>query len=115
MGAISRQEVALTLQFLGSSSWHFEHFEAGYQAPPANSNGSLWMLFYKGWYVSRRLIAVEVVCTNIDNNLLLGSCPGAPTYRPAVELSGTQFEIWSSTQFENAVGPILYKQTDRAN
>ncbi|MPC13208.1 Vascular endothelial growth factor receptor 2 [Portunus trituberculatus] len=29
---------------------------------------------------------MEVVCTNIDNNLLLGSGPGAPTYRPAVEL-----------------------------
>ncbi|MPC91108.1 hypothetical protein E2C01_086124 [Portunus trituberculatus] len=50
-------------------------------------------------------VAMEVVCTNIDNNLLLGSCPRAPTYRPAVELSGAQFEIASGAQFENAVGP----------
>ncbi|MPC90797.1 hypothetical protein E2C01_085798 [Portunus trituberculatus] len=48
---------------------------------------------------------MEVVCTNIDNNLLLRSGSGAPTYRPAAELSGTQFEIVSGTQFENAVGP----------
>ncbi|MPC41135.1 hypothetical protein E2C01_034720 [Portunus trituberculatus] len=33
-----------------------EHFHAGYQPPPANSNESLWMLFYEGWYVSRRLL-----------------------------------------------------------
>ncbi|MPC95897.1 hypothetical protein E2C01_091127 [Portunus trituberculatus] len=30
---------------------------------------------------------------------------GAPTYWPAAELSGAQFEIASGTQFENAVGP----------
>ncbi|MPC94617.1 hypothetical protein E2C01_089794 [Portunus trituberculatus] len=30
---------------------------------------------------------------------------GAPTYWPAAELSGAQFEIVSGTQFENAVGP----------
>ncbi|MPC70140.1 hypothetical protein E2C01_064379 [Portunus trituberculatus] len=41
------------------------------------------MLFYKGWYVSRRL-QWEVVCTNIHNNVLLGSSHGAPIYRPAV-------------------------------
>ncbi|MPC64741.1 hypothetical protein E2C01_058861 [Portunus trituberculatus] len=35
---------------------------------------------------------MEVVCTNIDNNLLLGSGLGAPTYRLAAELSGAQFE-----------------------
>ncbi|MPC48181.1 Ubiquitin carboxyl-terminal hydrolase 24 [Portunus trituberculatus] len=35
---------------------------------------------------------MEVICTNIDNNLLLGSGPRAPTYRPAAELSGAQFE-----------------------
>ncbi|MPC89863.1 hypothetical protein E2C01_084825 [Portunus trituberculatus] len=38
---------------------------------------------------------MEVVCTNIDNNLLFGSGPRAPTYRPAAELSGAQFEIAS--------------------
>ncbi|MPC75575.1 hypothetical protein E2C01_069966 [Portunus trituberculatus] len=30
---------------------------------------------------------------------------GAPTYQPAAELSGAQFEIASGTQFENVVGP----------
>ncbi|MPD01805.1 hypothetical protein E2C01_097350 [Portunus trituberculatus] len=30
---------------------------------------------------------------------------GAPTYRPAAELSGVQLEIVSGAQFENAVGP----------
>ncbi|MPC46647.1 hypothetical protein E2C01_040371 [Portunus trituberculatus] len=30
---------------------------------------------------------------------------GTPTYQPAVELSGAQFEIASGAQFENAVGP----------
>ncbi|MPC70857.1 hypothetical protein E2C01_065118 [Portunus trituberculatus] len=35
---------------------------------------------------------MEVVCTNIDNNLVLGSDPRAPTYRPAAELTGAQFE-----------------------
>ncbi|MPC70373.1 hypothetical protein E2C01_064619 [Portunus trituberculatus] len=50
---------------------------------------------------------MEVVCSNIDNNLLLGSGPGAPTYRPAAELSGMQLEIASGAQFENAVGPNL--------
>ncbi|MPD06465.1 hypothetical protein E2C01_102279 [Portunus trituberculatus] len=30
---------------------------------------------------------------------------GAPTYRPAAELSGGKFEIASGVQFENAVGP----------
>ncbi|MPC58903.1 hypothetical protein E2C01_052914 [Portunus trituberculatus] len=30
---------------------------------------------------------------------------GAPTYRPAAELSGAQFEFMSGAQFENAVGP----------
>ncbi|MPC34389.1 hypothetical protein E2C01_027776 [Portunus trituberculatus] len=30
---------------------------------------------------------------------------GAPTYRPAAQLSGTQFEIASGAQFENAVEP----------
>ncbi|MPC41756.1 hypothetical protein E2C01_035359 [Portunus trituberculatus] len=29
----------------------------------------------------------------------------APTYRPAAEVSGAQFEISSGTQFENADGP----------
>ncbi|MPC89342.1 hypothetical protein E2C01_084282 [Portunus trituberculatus] len=48
---------------------------------------------------------MEVVCTNIDNNLLLGSDTRAPAYRPAAELSGVQFEIVSGAQFENAVGP----------
>ncbi|MPC65295.1 hypothetical protein E2C01_059428 [Portunus trituberculatus] len=48
---------------------------------------------------------MEIVCTNIDNNLLLGSGPGAPSYWPAAELSGEQFEIASGAQFENAVGP----------
>ncbi|MPC48129.1 Ribosome biogenesis protein TSR3 [Portunus trituberculatus] len=49
---------------------------------------------------------MEVVCTNIDDNLLLGSSsPRAPTYWPAAEHSGVQFEIASGTQFENAVGP----------
>ncbi|MPC96366.1 hypothetical protein E2C01_091623 [Portunus trituberculatus] len=57
----------------------------------------------------------EVVCTNIDNNLFLGSGPGASLYRPAAELSGAQFEIASGAQFEIAVVPnhVLYKQTDR--
>ncbi|MPC53669.1 hypothetical protein E2C01_047567 [Portunus trituberculatus] len=48
---------------------------------------------------------MEVVCTNIDNNLLLGSGPRAPTYRLAAELSGAQFEIASGAQFENVAGP----------
>ncbi|MPC70862.1 hypothetical protein E2C01_065123 [Portunus trituberculatus] len=30
---------------------------------------------------------------------------GAPTYQPAAELSGPQFEIASGAQFENGVGP----------
>ncbi|MPC84703.1 hypothetical protein E2C01_079450 [Portunus trituberculatus] len=30
---------------------------------------------------------------------------GAPTYWPAAELSGAQFEIASGAQFENVVGP----------
>ncbi|MPC81094.1 hypothetical protein E2C01_075695 [Portunus trituberculatus] len=30
---------------------------------------------------------------------------GAPTYRPAVELSGMQFEIASGAQFENVIEP----------
>ncbi|MPC13703.1 putative 26S proteasome regulatory subunit rpn-6.1 [Portunus trituberculatus] len=71
-----------------------EHFKAGYQPPPANNNKSLWMLFY-GSLVYEQEVAMEVVCTNIDNNLLLGSCPRAPTYQPAAELSGAQFEIAS--------------------
>ncbi|MPD06718.1 hypothetical protein E2C01_102543 [Portunus trituberculatus] len=48
---------------------------------------------------------MEIICTNINNNLLLGSGPRPPTYRLAVELSGVQFEIASGAQFENAVGP----------
>ncbi|MPD06797.1 hypothetical protein E2C01_102625 [Portunus trituberculatus] len=55
--------------------------------------------------VCEQEVAMEVVCTNIDNNLLLGSGPGAPTYQPAAKLSGAQFEIASGAQFENAVGP----------
>ncbi|MPC93588.1 hypothetical protein E2C01_088722 [Portunus trituberculatus] len=48
---------------------------------------------------------MEVVSTNIDNNLLLGSGHGALTYRPAAELSDAQVETVSGAQFENAVGP----------
>ena len=55
--------------------------------------------------VCEQEVAMEVVCTNIDNNLLLESGPGASLYRPAAELSGAQFEIASGAQFENAVGP----------
>ncbi|MPC61234.1 hypothetical protein E2C01_055301 [Portunus trituberculatus] len=55
--------------------------------------------------VCEQEVTKEIVCTNIDNNLLLGSGLRAPTYRPAAELSGAQFEIASGTQFENAVGP----------
>ncbi|MPC50101.1 hypothetical protein E2C01_043923 [Portunus trituberculatus] len=55
--------------------------------------------------VCEQEVAMEVVCTNIDNNLLLGSGPRAPTYWPAAELSGVQFEIASGAQFENVVGP----------
>ncbi|MPC24428.1 Protein FAM172A [Portunus trituberculatus] len=55
-----------------------------------------------GRLVSLLEVAIEVVCTNIDNNLLLGSGPGASTYWPDAELSGTQFEIESGAQFENA-------------
>ncbi|MPC40986.1 hypothetical protein E2C01_034565 [Portunus trituberculatus] len=54
--------------------------------------------------VCEQEVAMEVVCTNIDNSLLLGSCPRATIYRPAVELSGVLFEIASGAQFENAVG-----------
>ncbi|MPC44223.1 hypothetical protein E2C01_037890 [Portunus trituberculatus] len=85
MGAISRQEVALALlKFLESSSWQ----------PMSTFR-----------LVCEQEVAMEVVSTNIDNNLLLGSGHGAPTYWPAVELSCTQFEIASGAQFENAVGP----------
>ncbi|MPD04083.1 hypothetical protein E2C01_099753 [Portunus trituberculatus] len=81
MDAISQQEVALTLlKFLGSSSWQ-----------PMST--------------FRLVREQEVVCTNIDNNLLLGSSPRAPINQPAAELSGAQFEIASGAQFENAVGP----------
>ncbi|MPC39507.1 hypothetical protein E2C01_033044 [Portunus trituberculatus] len=54
--------------------------------------------------VCEQEVAKEVVCTKIDNYLLLGSGPGAPTYQPAAELSGMQFEIASGAQFENVVG-----------
>ncbi|MPC40451.1 hypothetical protein E2C01_034008 [Portunus trituberculatus] len=36
--------------------------------------------------VCEQEVGMEVVCTNIDNNLLLGSGPRAPTYQPAAEL-----------------------------
>ncbi|MPC95821.1 hypothetical protein E2C01_091048 [Portunus trituberculatus] len=55
--------------------------------------------------VCEQEVAMEIVCTNIDNSLHLGSGPGAPTYRPAVELYDAQFEIVSGAQFENAVAP----------
>ncbi|MPC30576.1 hypothetical protein E2C01_023843 [Portunus trituberculatus] len=54
--------------------------------------------------VCEQEVAMEVVCTNIDNNLLFGSGLGASTYWPAAEFSGVQFEIASGAQFENAVG-----------
>ncbi|MPC41212.1 hypothetical protein E2C01_034799 [Portunus trituberculatus] len=54
--------------------------------------------------VCEQEVPMEVVCTNIDNNQLRGSGPAAPTYQPAAELSGAQFEIVSGAQFENTVG-----------
>ncbi|MPC14570.1 hypothetical protein E2C01_007339 [Portunus trituberculatus] len=88
MDALLRQEVALTLlKFLGSSSWQpVNIFRWATNLHPPTATNLCECYFTK-------VVAKEVVCTNIDNNLLLGSGLGTPTYRPAAELSGTHFEI----------------------